>query len=75
LIEERGVTEISRSDGIPTFEYTQPVRVRVFYEDANSILMRARLYQGSSVRNISFWRLGQEDPSVWTFLAVGGSAP
>jgi spore germination protein YaaH len=70
LIEERGVTEIARSEGIPSFEYTQPVRVRVFYEDANSILLRARLYQGSSVRNISFWRLGQEDPAVWGSLSV-----
>ncbi len=70
IIEERGVTEISREDGIPSFEYVQPVKVRVFFEDSVSILARAKMYQDSSVQNVSFWRLGQEDPSVWEALAI-----
>ncbi len=70
IIEERGVTEILREEGIPTFEYVQPVKVKVFFEDSVSILARAKMYQDASVQNVSFWRLGQEDPSVWNSLTV-----
>ncbi len=71
LMVEKGIAEIGRADEIPFFEYLETIKVRVFYEDAHSILTRARLYEKSSVRNISFWRLGQEDPLIWGSLAAG----
>ena len=71
LMAAKGIAEIARSNEIPFFEYLETVKVRVFYEDAHSILTRSRLYQKASVRHIAFWRLGQEDPLIWASLASG----
>lgn len=70
LIEEKGIGDIGRADEIPFFEYLETVKVRVYFEDARSVLSRARLYQKASVRNIAFWRIGQEDPAIWGVLAT-----
>jgi hypothetical protein len=71
LIDEKNVGSIERKEGIPTFEYEETIKVRVFFDDARSTLARARLYCDSSVRNISFWRLGQEDSAIWEYLSIG----
>jgi spore germination protein YaaH len=70
LMAEKSIPEISRADEIPFFEYLETIKVRVFFEDAHSVLTRARMYQKASVKNISFWRLGQEDPQIWGSLST-----
>lgn len=57
-----------REDEIPSLEYQETVTVRLFYEDASSIRSKLRAYAAASVRNVAFWRLGQEDPEVWPLL-------
>lgn len=57
-----------RENEIPSLEYQETVTVRLFYEDASSILSKLRAYAAASVRNVAFWRLGQEDPAVWPLL-------
>jgi len=49
------------------------VNVQVFYEDGFSILTRMKMYKDEAVNGVSFWRLGQEDPEVWKYLALGKS--
>jgi spore germination protein len=65
LIDEKGIGDIRRQDGIPYMEYLETVNVKVFFEDYDSTLARLSMYLSSSVRNVAFWRLGQEDPLVW----------
>jgi spore germination protein YaaH len=41
-----------------------------FYEDAQSIADRARMYRNLDVLKIGFWKIGQEDRGVWPYLKV-----
>ena len=77
LINEKNVSTVNRVDAVPSFSYQETVTVNVFFEDASSILCRARLYHDSSVESIAFWKIGQEDSSIWPRLslaAAGSSA-
>ncbi len=69
IIEEKGLPALRRSGEIPFFEYDETVTVRLYFDDAASTLSRLSLYRAASVRNVAFWRLGQEDPAIWAALA------
>lgn len=70
LIQEKAVTTINRENEIPYFTYEQPVQVTVYFDDSHSTFYRARMYQGAKVKNIAFWKIGQEDPDVWNRLSL-----
>jgi spore germination protein YaaH len=70
--KENSVTDVRRENGIPTFTYKTTVKVTAYYEDVYSLSLRSSLYRGMGVTSIGFWRLGQEDPSVWNFLKLNG---
>lgn len=70
LMNDKSITDVNRSDDIPWFEYEETVRVKVYYEDFQSIFARSRMYRDAKVQNIAFWRLGQEDPGVWNVLRI-----
>lgn len=70
LLAEKGIEEIPRQGDIPFIEYSESVNVKVFFEDSDSIASRLELYRSASVRNVAFWRLGQEDPTIWERLAA-----
>jgi spore germination protein len=72
LIDEKGIATVQRQGDIPFMEYEELVNVKVFFDDYASILARLTMYRSAKVRNIAFWRLGQEDPEVWSAIA---SAP
>ncbi len=65
ILKENDIIMISRENGVPWFEYRQSVLVKVFYDDAESILARLRIYGNAGIGSVAFWRLGQEDPGVW----------
>jgi len=68
VLAERDNIAYSRQAGIPTASYSQTVNVTVFYEDAQSLADRARIYRNLDVLKIGFWKIGQEDRSVWPYL-------
>ncbi len=68
LRAEKALETVNRDNEIPFFDYQETVNVRVFYEDAASISYRLQLYGSASVDKVAFWRLGQEDAAVWTYL-------
>lgn len=70
LMAEKGIEEVQRDGEVPYLEYSESVKVRVFFDDSTSTLARLRMYRASSVRNIAFWRLGQEDREIWRSLAI-----
>ncbi len=58
------------------FEYSESVVVSVFYEDDRSILEKLRLYQARDVSAVSFWRIGQGSPRLWSNIrSAGDGAP
>ncbi|MDR1785519.1 MAG: glycoside hydrolase [Spirochaetaceae bacterium] len=66
--KENGVKRINRIDSIPHFSYTVPITVTAYYEDALSITERLAMYSAMGIDHVGFWRLGQEDPSVWEHI-------
>lgn len=70
LIAEQPNALFSRLAGVPSFTYEQKVNVSVFFEDGLSIAERASLYKKNSVDKIGFWKIGQEAPSVWSYLRI-----
>ncbi len=68
LFAEKGISLVQRQDGLPFVEYTETVKVKLYYDDRISILARMDMYRASKVSNIAFWRIGQEDPAVWEAL-------
>jgi len=70
VINEHKVTEIRRENGIPTFQYRIPVSVKVYYDDEYSLSARMEMYRTMGVAAIGFWRLGQETPSIWSYITL-----
>lgn len=70
LMQEKGIQDIARIDGSVFFEYSELVKVKVFYEDHRSVHQRAALYYTQGIKHITFWRIGQEDTAIWNFLQV-----
>lgn len=61
---------VRRDKGIPYFEYTTRVKVKVFFDDVYSLTARLSNYREQGVRAVAFWRLGQEDPRFWKQLLI-----
>lgn len=51
--------------GHPSFQYEDSVKVTVFYDNADSLLKKAKLYHEAGAVGIGFWRIGQEPKDVW----------
>ncbi|MDR3191747.1 MAG: glycoside hydrolase [Treponema sp.] len=74
LINQHGVEAVGREGGIPTFEYEVPVKVKVYYDDEQSLAARMEMYRSLGIRSVGFWRLGQETPAVWKRLRLEPAA-
>jgi hypothetical protein len=70
ILQEQRITEVSRENGIPLFDYEVPVKVKVYFEDEYSLSARMEIYRSTGVAAIGFWRLGQETPAVWKLLRL-----
>jgi len=53
------------------FEYTEPVTVKVYYEDPISIRAKLRLYHSYGIPAVAFWRIGQGAPRWWEHVGLG----
>jgi len=73
IIGDKGIGDIQRRDEIPYIEYAETVNVKVYFDDSASTVARLGLYLGASVRNVAFWRLGQEDSAVWASISVAAA--
>lgn len=54
----------------PMFAYTDEngVNHEVWFEDRASIQAKVRLANRLGIRGLALWRLGMEDPAIWTML-------
>ncbi|MCQ2610940.1 MAG: glycosyl hydrolase family 18 protein [Treponema sp.] len=67
-IHEYDVQKIERERGVPHFKASVTVNIECWYEDAYSIVERARMYQNKGYGIIAFWCMGQEDAAVWEWI-------
>jgi spore germination protein YaaH len=70
LISEKGIEKVERQGMVPYFEYTETVKVKAYFDDADSILARLDMYGSDSIANVAFWRLGQEDAAIWKSISI-----
>jgi spore germination protein YaaH len=70
IMKDNDITVVERENGVPKFTYDANVKVTVYFEDAYSLAVRMDMYQTTGVDKIGFWRLGQEDSSVWDYLSI-----
>ncbi len=56
------------SDQTPTFRYQTSVTNTVYFEDIKSLSEKLSLYQGSGVRHVGFWRMGQGPVGLWKLI-------
>ena len=73
MAKERGLftagpVVIKSSDPIGFFEITKEVTYKFYYDDLYSLVSRMEMYKNSGVKNIGFWRLGQEETAVWEYI-------
>jgi spore germination protein YaaH len=65
LLKDKDVHSFAREGNVPSFRYQELVTVDVYYDDAESLSHRLRLYRDEGIGAVAFWRLGQEDASIW----------
>ena len=70
IMRENDVTEVIYDDEIPRFTYKTQVTVTGYFNDAYSDVALCRMYEKVGVKNIGFWRIGQEDPDFWKWLEI-----
>jgi spore germination protein len=71
-LSKQSSEKLKRSpDRGPSFEYTEKIRVRVFYEDIASIHAKLRLYKSYNIPSVAFWRIGQGPRELWDTIVIG----
>lgn len=75
LIADKQVGVLFREQDVPWFQYQELVTVRVYYDDVASLAHRMGLYRAANVGAVAFWRLGQEDPAVWSLIGIAPTSP
>lgn len=68
IMHENDVKQLKRKDGVPHFEYEAKAKVTLWFDDATSLLQRARMYKNYGFDSIAFWRLGMEDAAFWEWI-------
>lgn len=72
LSEKQSQTSYS-SDLGAYFEYSENVVVKVYYDDYRSLMDKLHLYKAKNVSAVSFWRIGQGPPELWSNIENSGS--
>jgi spore germination protein YaaH len=68
IIRQSGQRVEFKENEYPSFEYSKPVNVVLYYENNSSIMGKFRLYRKCDVRSVAFWRLGQGPEGLWEEL-------
>ena len=75
LVAEQQSTTAYTPELGPHFEYPEDVVVTVFYDDLRSLMEKLRLYRGRDITAVSFWRIGQGPPDLWSSIDAAGAVP
>ena len=68
---ENDVFQIERdTGGVAKIAYSSTVNVTGFFDDTYSLVNKMRSYSEKGMSKISFWRIGQEDKTVWQWIKI-----
>ena len=68
IVAEKKSSPSYDSDVGAYFEYSENVVVKVFYDDARSIMEKLRLYRARNIDSVAFWRVGLGPAELWNGL-------
>ncbi|MDH7598994.1 MAG: glycosyl hydrolase family 18 protein [Sedimentisphaerales bacterium] len=71
LLDRLGKSASRDNDKTPYFEYLEPVRVKVYFEDTQSLSAKLQACSEIGVRAVGFWRLGQGPVDLWQVISSG----
>jgi Glycosyl hydrolases family 18 len=74
IIAEENARTSYQSELGPFFEYSESVKVKVFYDNVRSIREKLQLYQSKNVASVAFWRIGLSPPDLWSSISSEGFA-
>ncbi len=74
LVAETKSTTSYAPDLGASFEYSENVVVTVFFDDHRSLMEKLRLYRAREIDAVSFWRIGQGPPLLWSSIENTGKA-
>jgi spore germination protein len=78
IVAEKNSKTSYDSDLGAYFEYSENVVVKVFYDDARSIMEKLQLYRARNIDSVAFWRVGLGPPELWNgleFTRTDSAAP
>ncbi|MBR1911645.1 MAG: glycoside hydrolase [Treponema sp.] len=70
ILGENNMHTVERENSVPYFTFTKQIKVTGYFDDTFSLVARLRMYADKDIDRIAFWRIGQEDPSFWSWLKV-----
>lgn len=70
IIDEYDAGRVTYVNDVPCVDVSMKVKANVWFEDCYSTVSKMRMYKEAGVSKIAFWRIGQEDPSVWDWIKV-----
>ncbi len=70
IIREYKAGKVEYVEDVPYVNIDMKVHIDAWFEDSYSTVAKMRLYKSKNVEKIAFWRIGQEDPSVWKWIKV-----
>lgn len=70
IMKEYKAKKVQYDDGVPHTNIKMKVDVNCYFEDAYSTVQKLNLYKESGITSVAFWRIGQEDASVWQWINV-----
>jgi spore germination protein len=74
LAARTGSTTTHDTDLGAWFEYSENVTVKVFFDDARTLMAKLQLYQSRKVTSVSFWRIGMGPSDLWSGIELAGAA-
>jgi len=73
LLQDNRLSVRQTPEGIPYALFTKKIKVSLFFENVPSVLTKLHIYRHSSIQNVAFWRIGQENPEIWSFISSHGA--
>ncbi len=74
LVSEKNATTSYSSEQGASFEYSENVVVKVFYDNVRSLMEKLWLCRARNIDSVSFWRIGQGPPELWNGLEIARAA-
>jgi spore germination protein YaaH len=57
---KRGIKSTWHPENGGSFDFTETIRIHVYYETTQSLREKIKLYKQEPIRGVAFWRIGQE---------------